>query len=62
MSETKRGLKITLEDLETGDIETVELPMGEYFLITTEPCHVSHTQMFGGGKTVQLTIKDRVLR
>jgi hypothetical protein len=59
---SKRGLKITVEDLETGEIETVEMPMGEYFILATEPCHVSHTQVFGGGKTVQLTIKGRVLR
>lgn len=58
----KRGLKITVEDLETGDVESLEIPVGEYFILTTEPCHVSHTQVFGGGKTVQLTIKDRILR
>lgn len=57
-----KGLKITVEDLETGDTETVNLPMGEYFIVTTEPCHVSYQQVFGGGKTVQLTIKDRILR
>lgn len=62
MSEQKRGLKVTVEDLETGTVETVEMPMGEYFLLTTEPCHVAHTQVFGAGKTVQLTIKGRVAR
>lgn len=62
MDDEKRGLKITVEDLKTGDIEWVEIPMGEYFILTTEPCHISHTQMFGGGKTVQLTIKDRIVR
>ena len=58
----KRGLLVTVEDLEAGTTETVEMPMGEYFILTTEPCHVSHTQVFGGGKTVQLTIKGRILR
>lgn len=62
MSEPKKGFRVTVDDLETGDTEVVEVPMGEYFLLTTEPCHVSHTQVFGGGKTVQLTIKGRVLR
>ena len=62
MSEQARGLRITVEDLETGTREVVDLPMGEYFILTTEPCHVSHTQLFGGGKTVQLTIKGRMLR
>lgn len=62
MGDQGKGLRITVTDLETGSVETVEMPMGEYFLLTTEPCHVSHTQMFGGGKTVQLTIKGRVPR
>lgn len=62
MAEQKRGLKITVEDLETGDVETVEMPMGEYFILTTEPCHVSYQQVFGSGKTVQLTIKERIVR
>ena len=62
MNDQKRGLRVTVEDLETGTVETVEVPMGEYFILCTEPCHVSYQQVFGGGKTVQLTIKGRVLR
>ena len=61
MAEKAKGLKVTVEDLETGTVETVNLPMGEYFLLCTEPCHVSYTQVFSGGKMVQLTIKDRIL-
>jgi hypothetical protein len=62
MSDQPRGLRIVVTDLETSETQTVDLPMGEYFLVTTEPCYVSHTQVFGAGKTVQLTIKGRVLR
>lgn len=62
MSDQKRGLRITVQDLEAGTTETVEMPMGEYLLLTTDPCYVSHTQVFSGGKTVQLTIKGRILR
>lgn len=62
MSDSKKILRVTVEDLETGDTETAEMPAGEYFILTTEPCYVGHTQVFGGGKTVQLTIKDRVPR
>jgi hypothetical protein len=49
-----------VEDLETGDTETAEMPKGEYFILCTSPCYVAHTQVSGGGKTVQLTIKDRL--
>jgi hypothetical protein len=62
VSNSKKILRVTVEDLETGDKESKEMPAGEYFILTTEPCHISHTQVFGGGKTVQLTIKDRVPR
>ena len=62
MSDAKKILRITVEDLVDGTTESVEMPAGEYFLLATEPCHVSHTQVFGGGKTVQLTIKGRVPR
>jgi hypothetical protein len=58
----KKIVRITVEDLETGDKETAEMPAGEYYVLATEPCHVAHVQMSGGGKTVQLTIKDRVPR
>jgi hypothetical protein len=62
VSNSKKILRVTVEDLETGDKESKEMPAGEYFILTTEPCHISHTQVFGGGKTIQLTIKDRVPR
>lgn len=62
MTDSKKILRVIVEDLETGDKETAEVPAGEYFIVVTEPCYISHTQVFGGGKTVQLTIKDRVLR
>jgi hypothetical protein len=62
MPDSKQMLRITVLDLETGDTETAEMPAGEYFILCTAPCYVAHTQSFGGGKTVQLTIKDRVPR
>ena len=62
MTESKKILRVTVEDLETGDKETREMPVGEYFILTTAPCYISHTSVYGGGKTVQLTIKDRVPR
>lgn len=53
-------LRITVEDIDEGTSETVEMPKGEYFIVCASPCYVAHTQVFGGGKTVQLTIKDRL--
>lgn len=58
----KAMLRITVEDLEEGTVETAEMPKGEYFILTSSPCYVAHQQIFGGGKTVQLTIKDRIPR
>ena len=54
-------LRITVEDLETGDKETREMPAGEYFLLTTAPCYVAHTQTHANGTHV-LTIKGRINR
>jgi len=58
----KAMLRITVEDIDEGTSETVEMPKGEYFIVTADPCYISHTQIFGGGTTVQLTIKGRILR
>ena len=59
MSDRKPVLKVTVVDIESGETQEALVPAGEYFILTTEPCHLSHVQAFGGGKTVQLTIKDR---
>lgn len=53
------GLRITVEDLETGDKETRELvPEGDYVLICVEPCHVAHTQVHPTTGTHVITIKE----
>ncbi len=63
MAETKKILRVTVEDLEGVELtQTFEVPAGEYVILTTEPCYIAYTQIYGGGKTVQLTIKDRVPR
>lgn len=51
-------LRITVEDLETGDRETKEMPKGEYFILTTSPCHLAHTNVYPGKGTVVLTSVD----
>jgi translation elongation factor P/translation initiation factor 5A len=55
-------LRVTCEDLATGEKESVELPAGEYLVLTTEPCHVAHTQAFPGKGTHVITIKGRTAR
>ena len=63
VAEIKKVLRVIAEDLEGIEpVQTFEVPAGEYVILCTAPCHISHTQIFGGGKTVQLTIKNRVPR
>lgn len=53
------SLKVTIVDRETGDREEVVIPDGEYFLLTTSPCYLAHTNWYPGKGTAVLTIKDR---
>lgn len=55
----KPVLRITVEDLETGDQETREMPKGEYFILTTSPCYVAHTNSFPTKGTHVITVKGR---
>lgn len=52
---------MTIRDEQTGDVETVRVPDGEYFILATEPCHVAHAQAYANGTHV-LTIKERAPR
>lgn len=56
MSDTSKGIKVTVEDLETGDTESVVI-WDNYSLICAGSCHVTHEQLFPMSGTVQLTIK-----
>jgi hypothetical protein len=49
--------RITVEDLETGDVQSMEVAEGDYMLIPFSPCHLTHTSRSANG-TVQLTIKN----
>lgn len=59
MGERKPMLRITVEDIDEGTTEVITIPAGEYFIVTTDPCHIASVQMYKSGQTVQLTIKDR---
>jgi hypothetical protein len=37
VTDDKKMLRITVEDLETGEKETREMPAGEYFVLCTAP-------------------------
>ena len=47
--------KVTVEDLETGDKQSMVVTAGDYMLIPFAPCYLHHTQMSNG--SVQLTLK-----
>lgn len=51
-------LRVTVEDVATGDMETVEIPSDEYFILTTGDCHVAHVNAHANGTHV-LTVKGR---
>lgn len=52
------SLHVTVRDEQTGDVETVRIPDGEYFILATAPCHVAHVNAHANGTHV-LTVKDR---
>mgnify|MGYP001611056907 CR=1 FL=1 len=59
MSETTAMLRIVVEDLETGEKEVQEMPKGEYFILTTSPCYVAHTNAYPSRGTFVITVKGR---
>ena len=56
--EAQSVIRITLEDLKTGEKQTRELPSGDYFLLTTEPAWVNGILAYRNGTHV-VTIKGR---
>lgn len=48
--------RVTVEDLETGELQSMVVASGDYILIPFAPCVLSHTQRHATG-TVQLTLK-----
>lgn len=52
-----KGFKVTVEDLETGEVQTATIPMHEYMLIRTGDCHISHIEDYPTSGTVVLTIR-----
>lgn len=50
--------RVTVEDLETGDKQAMEIAEGDYLLIPFAPCYLDGAQIYPGKGTVVLTIKD----
>jgi hypothetical protein len=48
--------RVTVEDLETGDVQSMQVAAGDYMVIPFEPCYLDRTQRNGNG-TVQLTLR-----
>jgi hypothetical protein len=61
MNDDERGIRVTVEDLKTGEKQTRDVPPGDYMLLTTEPAHVAHINAFANGTHV-VTIKGRTRR
>lgn len=51
------GIRVTVEDLETGDTESVVLRPGQYVVTTASPMYIAGEQRYPGTGTVVLTLK-----
>lgn len=58
MSEPEdRVIRVTVEDLATGDVESVVLGQGQYVVTATAPMYVAGEQRYPGTGTVVLTLR-----
>lgn len=51
------SVRITVEDLLTGDKECMEITAGDYMLIPVEPCYIDGIQAYPASGTHVITIK-----
>ncbi len=56
-----KGIRVTVEDLETGERDEKVVRAGDYLLLTVDPCYVHYTSAFANGTHV-VTIKGRTAR
>jgi hypothetical protein len=57
MVEPSPPIRVTVEDLATGETETVEI-MDDYVILAAGSCHVDHVQAYANGTHI-LTVKGR---
>lgn len=55
------SLRVTVEDIETGDRDEARVEDGDYILICADPCRLTYTQVTDSGATHILTVRDRVI-
>lgn len=53
-----KGIRVIVEDLETGERDEKVVEPGDYLLTTVEPCHLAHVTTHANGTHV-LTVKKR---
>jgi hypothetical protein len=53
-----KGIRVTAEDLETGEGSAITIQPGNYVVIVAAPCYVASEQHYATGTTV-LTLKGR---
>lgn len=53
-----KGIRVTVEDLETGETESKLVGPGDFILIPVAPCYVGSVQRYPKSGTTQLTVKD----
>jgi hypothetical protein len=49
--------RVTVEDLDTGDKQSMEIAEGDYLLIPFGGCYLNHVHRSANG-TVQMSVKD----
>lgn len=52
-------LRVTVEDIETGDTDTAEVPEGDYLIICHDPCYEAGIQVYPRTGTHVITVKGR---
>lgn len=52
-----KGFRVTVEDLDRDESQTMIVGAGDYILIPFAPCYMNFTQRWESG-TVQVTLKD----
>lgn len=53
------ALRVTVEDIETGDKDEAIVKDGDYIVIVSEPARVDGIQVYKSGQTHVITVKDR---
>ncbi|MDQ2727543.1 MAG: hypothetical protein M3Y91_06705 [Actinomycetota bacterium] len=54
------SVRVTVEDLETGQSDSAVVKDGDYVLVVADPCHLDGVQTYKSGATHVLTVKGRI--